>query len=232
MRKLTALLLALLLALASSAALADSRITVIGTGETLIPADTAVVSLGVTVRDTDVLMAQSRVNSTIASIRQVLTDAGIDPENISTGYISLYAIYDYSEDNTEHLTAYSASSTLSIRVTDTALVGQVIDMAFTAGANTLEGVYFYAEDNAAAKDASLKAAVADARAKADVLAEASGLRIVGIEAMQEGGISVYDSGSNNLFAKTEGTASAGTVVQAAKISVSVSVTVTFTAAEP
>ena len=230
MRKLAALFLALVLSLCLASALADRTVTVTGSGETLVTADTAVVSLGVNVRMPDALQAQSGANEAVARIRAALTGAGFSEEDISTGYINLYAIYNYSED-VEVIAAYNASSTLAVKVTDMARVGEVIDLAFGAGANTLDGVSFSVSDDAAARAESLKAAVADAKEKAAVLAEAAGLGELEIESIQEGSVYSYDSGVNNFSRKTFGEEAAmdsPTVIRAAKISVSASVTVVFT----
>ena len=68
-RILSVFLAALLLLTFSSAALADPEITVNGNGEVLVSADVAVISLGVSARDRDVLKAQAKVNEAIAAIR-------------------------------------------------------------------------------------------------------------------------------------------------------------------
>lgn len=227
MRKMTALILALALCLSLSAAFADSTITVTGSGETLVTADTAVVSLGITVRDKDALKAQSDANTVIAKIREALTGAGFNAEDIGTGYVSLYAVYDYSKE-VETITAYNATSTLAIRVTDMARVGEVIDLAFNAGANSLNGVTFSVADDSEARAQSLKAAVADAKAKAAIMAEAAGFGAPEIVSMTEGGVSSFDSGVNNFSRKAAGAEmDEATVVQAAKICVSASVTIVF-----
>ena len=231
MRKLTALLLALALTLGLSAAFADTKITVTGSGEVLIPADVAVISLGVNVRSAEAPSAQAEANEVIAKIREALTAAGIDEEDISTGYINLYAAYDYSS-SVERITGYNASSTLAVKVTDMTRVGEVIDLAFGAGANMLDGVSFSAKDDTAVRAEALKAAVADAKAKADVLAEAAGLGKLELENITEGGVYAYDSGANNFSAKgmiTEQAEDAATVIRAAKICVSASVTITYEA---
>ena len=231
MRKLTALLLALALTLGLSAAFADTKITVTGSGEVLIPADVAVISLGVNVRSAEAPSAQAEANEVIAKIREALTAAGIDEEDISTGYINLYAAYDYSS-SVERITGYNASSTLAVKVTDMTRVGEVIDLAFGAGANMLDGVSFSAKDDTAARAEALKAAVADAKAKADVLAEAAGLGKLELENITEGGVYAYDSGANNFSTKgmiTEQAEDAATVIRAAKICVSASVTITYEA---
>ena len=231
MRKILALLAASVLLTACSSAAAETRIAVNGTGETRISADTAVISLGVSARDRDVLKAQQTVNENIAGIRQALLSNGVAEENINTDYMSIYAIYDYNED-VEKVQAYNASTTLAVKVTDMDSVGKLIDEAFAAGANTLNGISFSASDTDEARDESLKAAVGEARAKAEVLAEASGLKITGIETISEGNVYSYDNSVSNLSAKRmEGTADTGygTMVQAAKLIVSVTVSITFTA---
>ena len=121
MRKLMILVLALMML--AGAAAAETKITVSGTGETRISADTAVISLGVNARDRDVLAAQKKVNEAIAAIRKALAEKGVKEEDTSTEYINIYAIYDYKGDQ-EQLAAYNASSTLAIRVTDPELLAK------------------------------------------------------------------------------------------------------------
>ena len=228
MRKTIALFFVLVLVLGISSALAEQTITVNGSGETLVTADTAVVSVGVSVRKKDALEAQSAANEVIASIRAALAGAGLKEEDISTGYINLYAVYDYSKD-VEEIVAYNANSSLAIKVTDMGRVGEVIDLAFGAGANTLDGVSFSVADDTEARKESLKAAVADAKEKAAILAEAAGLGEIEILKIEEGSVFSYDSGVNNFSRKVYGEAAmdSPTVVQAAKICVSAGVIVTF-----
>ena len=155
MKKWIALLITLMMVLTGSVAPAETRISVSGTGETTVSADTAVISLGVNARNKDVLKAQQAVNETIAAIRKALIEQGIREENINTELINIYALYDYSGDQ-EQLAAYSASSTLAIKVTDIQSVGALIDTAFAAGANTLNGVSFSASDTDEAKAEAIK----------------------------------------------------------------------------
>ena len=230
MRKWIALFLVLVLTLSLASALADQTVTVTGSGETLVTADTAVVTLGVNVRKASAPEAQSGANEVIAAIRAALTAAGFREEDVSTGYINLFAVYDYVRD-AEQIVAYNASSSLAVKVTDMGRVGEVIDLAFSAGANTLDGVSFSVSDDTAARAEALKAAVADAKAKAAVLAEAAGLGELEIEEIREGSVISFDSGANNFalskVAGTEEAMDAATVVRAAKICVSAAVTVTF-----
>ena len=228
MRETIALCFVMVMVLGISSAVAEQTITVNGSGETRVTADTAVVSGGGSVRKKDALAAQSAANEVIASIRAALAGAGLKEEDISTGYINLYAVYDYSKD-VEEIVAYSANSSLAIKVTDMGRVGEVIDLAFGAGANTLDGVSFSVTDDTEARKEALKAAVEDAKGKAAILAEAAGLGEIEILKIEEGSVFSYDSGVNNFSRKVYGEAAmdSPTVVQAAKICVSAGVIVTF-----
>lgn len=231
MKKCLALIVAIALMLLCSAALADTEITVSGTGEVHISADTAVISLGVNARDKDALKAQQKANGIIAAIRAALQAEGVEEKEITTDFMNLYAIYDYQNDG-EQVSAYNASSTLAIRVTDMERVGTLIDVSFGAGANTLNGITFSASDPGEAKTEAMKAAVADAQRKAEILAEAAGLQITGMESIAEGSVYSYENSVGNVYARAAGMDAeedAGTVVQAAKLLVSATVTITFEA---
>lgn len=234
MKKLISLFVVMILLLTAASVFAeDTTITVDGTGEIRVSADTAVISLGVSARNKDVLAAQQEVNASIASIRQALIGEGVKEEDINTEFINIYAMYDY-QDGEEMLEAYNASSTLAIKVTDMEKVGSLIDAAFAAGANTLNGITFSASDTKDAENEALKDAVLNAGAKAEVLAEASGLKITGVKMISEGSVFNYENNVGNVYAKSMDAAAesaAGTVVQAAKMIVSATVSVTYTAEE-
>ena len=231
MKKMFVMLLCLaILALGPGAALAEgTKLTVSGSGTVLVESDLAVVTVGVREASTDVLVAQSTVNEKIAAIKQALLDAGVQESEINTDSINIYANYDYS-DNTEVIVGYTARNSLSVRTTDMDNVGSLIDAAFAAGANTLDNVQFTVQDDTQAREQALTMAVEDARRKADVLASAAGLQVASIERISEGGVSVYDSMRNyaaDTVMAAEESGGAGTLVQAALVSVDASVSMEF-----
>ena len=230
MKKMFAMLLCLaILALGTGAALAEgTKLTVSGSGTVLVESDLAVVTVGVREASTDVLVAQSTVNEKIAAIKQSLLNAGAKESEINTDSINIYANYDYS-DNTEVIVGYTANNTLSVRTTDIDNVGALIDAAFAAGANTLDNVQFTVQDDSEAREQALTEAVEDARRKAEVLAAAAGLQIASIESIAESGVYTYDSMRNYAMMDEATTESggAGTLVQAALVSVDASVSMEF-----
>ena len=173
-------------------------------------------------------MAQATVNEKIAAIKQALLDAGVQETEINTDSINIYANYDYS-DNTEVIVGYTANNSLSVRTTDIDNVGALIDAAFAAGANTLDNVQFTVQDDSEAREQALTKAVEDARRKADVLAAVAGMQVTAIESIAESGVYTYDSMRN--FAQMDAAATeesgAGTLVQAALVSVDASVSMDF-----
>ena len=231
MKKMFAMLLCLaILALGTGAALADgTALSVTGNGTVLVESDLAIVTVGVQETSKDVLEAQSTVNEKIAAIKQALLDAGVEESEINTDSINIYAKYDYS-DNTEVIVGYTARNSLSVRTTDMDNVGSLIDAAFVAGANTLDNVQFTVQDDTQAREQALTMAVEDARRKADVLASAAGLQVASIERISEGGVSVYDSMRNyaaDTVMAAEESGGAGTLVQAALVSVDAMVSMEF-----
>ena len=166
----------------------------------------------------------------IAAIRKAVTAQGVKRADITTDFMNIYAVYDYQNDQ-EKLAAYNASSLLAIKVTDMDSAGTVIDAAFSAGANTLNGISFSASDTEAAKTKAMAQAVKDARKKAEILADAAGLKITGIELISED-VGGSRGNNGNLAAKgmdTAGAEDAGTVVQAGKVIVTAAVSITFNA---
>ncbi|HIV30687.1 MAG TPA: SIMPL domain-containing protein [Candidatus Pullichristensenella excrementipullorum] len=231
MKKMFAMLLCLaILALGTGAALAEgTTLSVTGNGTVLVESDLAIVTVGVQETSKDVLEAQSTVNEKIAAIKQALLDTGVEESEINTDSINIYANYDYS-DNTEVIVGYTARNSLSVRTTDMDNVGSLIDAAFAAGANTLDNVQFTVQDDTQAREQALTMAVEDARRKADVLASAAGLQVASIERISEGGVSVYDSMRNyaaDTVMAAEESGGAGTLVQAALVSVDATVSMEF-----
>ncbi len=231
-RKLIAVLLCTVLCCLMAVSYAESEITVNGTGETYISADTVYITLGVQIRHENVREAQNSVNEKIKAIREAIIAMGIPKEDINTDQLNIY-MYSEMNDAGEEKNIYNVSSMLTIRSDDVTAAGTIIDTAFAEGANTLNGVQFSATDTVEAENEAIRKAVADARRKADVIAEAAGMKINGTEKLSEGYVSSYDSGINNFTMTREEAKAAGasTEIQAAKLCVTAQISVVYEAEE-
>lgn len=161
-------------------------ISVNGTGTVKIAPDTASISLGVLANDESLEVAQQTVSDNLASTTAALTDAGILAEDIATNSYNVYPVSEYDRNgNYVGIERYEVSSGLTVIVRDIDSVGTVLDLAVQAGANNVWGISFYVDDSSAAASQARQAAVDDARAKADELATASGMVIVGVISISE-----------------------------------------------
>ena len=226
MKKILCVLMILALCAFSALVFAENTLSVTGKGESFLTAETAYVSLGVQARSTDVREAQQQVNGGIERILSALIAGGTAREDINTDNINIYMYSEYNEQGEER-SYYSASSMLTVRVNDPLLAGSVIDTAFDAGANVLNGISFGAENTDESEKEALKNAVENARMKAEALAAAAGVKLEGILSISEGNTFSYDSGANSFTQLKEQAAADGTIVQAARLCVSTQVTVVW-----
>jgi uncharacterized protein len=163
-----------------------STITVSGTGSVNVAPDTASVILGVESEDTSLKTAQDDATTRIAAVTEVLTAAGIAEDDIQTASYNIYPIPRYDDDgNYRGVQGYQVSTSLSVTVRDTDVLGTLLDEAVAAGANAIWGISFFVDDPSGPASQARGLAVQDARAKADEYAEASGVVIAGVHTLRE-----------------------------------------------
>jgi uncharacterized protein YggE len=169
---------------------AKSTISVTGEGHVAVAPDMATVSLGVMTDGDSAKSALDANNAAIAAVLEKLKSAKIEDRDVQTSGLSLGPRYDYSSSNpdgTQKVTGYVASNMVTVRVRALDTVGGVLDAVVTNGANTLNGITFGLADDTAATDAARKAAVEDARRKADLYATAAGVKLGKILSISEQG---------------------------------------------
>ena len=225
MKKLLAIILTVLMTL-SVGALAEGAITVSGGGQVNLAADMAYVTLGISISDSDVSTVMQQANTSIDSICAALVESGLPKDCISTDYLYISPQYDYSGDNSNEIIGYNVNSGLKLTIDDVDAVGSYIDVAFAAGANSFDSITFAVKDNSEARDEALRLAVADAEKKANVLAEAAGMKLGDIVSIEENNSDSYYN-TEGFAAKDIADAGAGTSVYPSKVNVSVQVQVCY-----
>jgi len=161
-------------------------ISVTGTGTVQIDPDTARISLGVLANNESLEVAQTEVTEGLAAVTEVLTDAGIAPEDITTSSYNVYPVPEYDRDgNYVGVERYEVSSGLDVIVRDIESVGTILDTAVDAGANNVWGISFYVDDPSPAASQARQLAVEDARSKADELATAAGMVVTNVVTISE-----------------------------------------------
>jgi uncharacterized protein YggE len=162
------------------------QIVVNGVGRLEVSPDQASVTVGVQLQRRTAAEAIGEANRVVTQIAARLQRLGLRREDMRTSAIQVSPVYAGGQQGAPpRVTGYRASHTLTLNIRNLDLVGPAIDAAVEAGANTILGISFGLQDPSRTRSEALALAVRDARAKADAIARAAGLRIIGIERIVE-----------------------------------------------
>jgi uncharacterized protein YggE len=207
---------------------AANTITVTGNATESSAPDEAVLTLTVESDGTD---PGAALNANAVSVQKVLDrlkSEGVAAEAIETTNVSVYPIRTYNPDTgQEKLTGYRAQNSVTVTLADAKQVGKVLSAAVEAGANIVSGPVWKLSDDTAAVAAALKKAVANARTKAEALAEAQGVKVGDVVMMNESSVQVpvYPVYYATDSAKAGGVMD--TPISAASLDVTATVTITY-----
>ena len=204
---------------------AQATISVTGEGQVEVAPDMATVTLGVSTDGDTAKTALGANNDAVAVVLNRLKEAGIADLDIQTSGLSLGPRFDYSKtnpDGTQPITGYVATNMVTVRVRKLDSVGSVLDAVVQDGANTLNGITFGLQDAGVPTDQARKAAIADARRKAELYAAAAGVKLGRVVSIGEQG------GFVPPMPMADAALKAGTVpVAAGSLNVSASVVVVY-----
>lgn len=205
----------------------EHTIAVAGSGKVTLVPDMATVRLGVLVQKDSAKAARQLGAERMTSVIAALKKLGIDDKDIATSTVSLGPVYDWS-NNTQRITGYQLQNTVTVTVRDLDKLGDILDSTITAGATTVDGISFDVKDRVGAEAKAREAAMADAKAKAETLASAAGVRVTGVQTISESTSTPvwYDQRMAAPAAADAGGAS--TPVMAGTTDVTISVQVTYT----
>jgi uncharacterized protein YggE len=202
---------------ASSAATDQGGITVQGTASVTSVPDRAELSFGV---ESQAATARAAIAANAVEMRKVIAAVkAAGGTDVKTQSVSLSP--RYGEQN--EVQGFSAQNTVSATIRDVARAGALIDAAVTAGANQVYGPSLSSGDQAGLYRDALKAAVADARGNAQVLAAAANLSLGRVTAIVEGG----GSAPQPYAIADKATVAGSTPVEPGTQQITATVTVTF-----
>ncbi len=178
---ITAAVVALVLVSIVPAAAQDDvprdTISVSGFGEASGAPDVAYLQLGVNLTGDNVGSVVGEVNGIMESVRSALVEAGIAKEDMQTANFNVWSDERYQDGGPTGERFYRAENMIRIVVRDVDQVQEIIDVALEAGATNLYGLNFGLEDPAGLEQEARLDAIADARDRAEKLAEALGLEL-------------------------------------------------------
>lgn len=160
-------------------------ITVIGNGRAVATPDVARVTLGVNVSADTVKGATAEANKALAAIVAKLKSLGISDRDIQTTQYNVYPTTDQppaplpagAATPKPPKTVYHVQAAVTATLRDLSAVGSIIDAALEAGANTVGGISFTVDNPSPVMDQARAAAVANAKAQAQQLAQLNGVTL-------------------------------------------------------
>lgn len=154
-----------------------AAIEVTGSGEASVAPDLAVITLGVTVQAPTAGEAMRQNATRQRAVIVTLNRNGVAARDIQTSNLSLNPVQNYPEGQPPVITGYNAGNMVTVRIRDLPQLGPILDALVGAGANEIQGVTFSREDADEVEAEARRNAVANARDRAEVIAEAAGQRL-------------------------------------------------------
>ncbi len=160
--------------------------TVTAQGDAIVPGtpDEGIWDVVIDALDASADVALVEVGRRSTELGTLLDELGVPPQRRSTTGVSVREEFDYTDGRQTHR-GFRASNVLTIRLTDPAVAGRLIQGAIDrAGAQVAGPRWWIAPDNPARVEACRQAA-AEAKRKAEAYADALGLRLGAVVEIRE-----------------------------------------------
>lgn len=166
-------------------------ITANATGEYYVTPDVAYVTIGMTTSGESADEVQKTNDNAMKGILDAIKNQGVAESDIRTAEYSVYPEYNYSGSRTI-IKGYTAVNRAMVTINDVSKIGTVLEAANKAGANDIGNISLSVKDRNSAYDIALADAIKAARNRAQVMADASGVKLGGL-------VSVTDSGYSTPY---------------------------------
>lgn len=150
------------------------RVVVSGQGVVYGEPDQAVLELGVEATDADARAVIEATSEAMRELQEALVAQGVREDDIRTTIFDLYREEPLDGGGEPLPERYRLIHMVEVTVREVSAVGDILAEAVDAGADRIGGVRFGLSDPGALQEQARRAAVQDARSKAETLSEAAG----------------------------------------------------------
>ena len=204
-------------------------ITVVGIGKVTGKPDVARVTVGIETQSPSLQTAVDDNKAKMNVLLETLQKEGLADKDIRTSNYSVYTervgqpspVADKPVSTDQMI--YHVTNQVDVTVRDVNQLGDVLDKAVAAGANNIYGVNFSVEDTTQLEADARAEAVADAKARAQSLAQLNGVQLGEVLSVSE----VIGSTSMPLYREAVGMGGGGTPVQPGELEISMSIQITY-----
>jgi uncharacterized protein YggE len=202
-----------------------SSIRVTGDAHVTAKPDRVQIDIGVSTRAAASQDAASQNARQVDQVLAAVRKAGGPTAVLQTIGYSLHPNYHFHPNAGEPtIDGYTAQNVVQVTLDELGRIGSVIDAAAQAGANHVQGIQFTLRDQDKVRAEALREAVTRARAEADVLAAALGLKVVGVLSVEESSPRVIPVRVFSGMARAAAAEAVPTPVEAGTLDVTANVT--------
>jgi uncharacterized protein len=165
-----------------------NTLSLTGTATTTVKPDKVTISLGVETTNKTANAALTSNSKIMNKVIDLLKAARVKDNETSTSSFSISPNYNYSRSSDiagRRIVGFTVSNSIQIQSTNINNISKWIDTAIAAGVNTVDRIDFGLSDKKleVTKTNLIKQAMQEARAKADILASAAGMKVVGVRSI-------------------------------------------------
>ncbi|WP_373096013.1 SIMPL domain-containing protein [Zhongshania sp.] len=161
------------------------HVVVAARGEVEAMPDIARLQLQISETSDSAVKAKSAVDQRSAQVLNAVAEQGVPESDIRASQIRVYPDYDW-QDGKRVLRGQRVERSVDITLTDLSRYGALLDALVNAGISELGNVSFDLSRREALQAEAVQAAIADANAKAEVLAAGFGRKLAGVYHIDEG----------------------------------------------
>ena len=204
----------------------EGSISVSGTGRVSVQPDVADLRLGVNISRLTVDEARNDAAKTMAAILDAVSKAGVAKKDVRTSMLSVQPRYEYRDNEPPRLAGYELANVVEVTVRNQAKLGDVVDGSLKAGATSMDSLNFRLDNPSPAEKQARTLAMAQARSRADALAESAGVSITAVSDVTEGSAMPprpYAAKAERMMLAAD----ASTPVETGSLEIAVTVSVTY-----
>lgn len=231
MRKFSLVGLVMALCILFSCSLVQAQdlrtISVDGSSTIKVAPDKATISISIENTAKDAKLASAQNAQIMQKIQSAILGLVITKDKMQTTNYNLYPVYN-TKDNSREIIGYNVSNEITVTIDNIDMVGTVIDTAINAGASNVNSIEFGLKDSQVYKDKVLQQAIADAKRKAQVVANSLGKSIVNVVSVNTGSTYIEAKNFNNaMYMRAADATGVTSPIQSGDISVRANVSVVF-----
>lgn len=192
--------------------------------------DVATITAGVVTRATTAQEARAENAKKMQAVFTSLKAKGISDKDVQTSGLTINPDYVYVEHQPPKIAGYQATNTINIRIHNLDKAPDMVDALVANGINQLNGPFFTIDNPEDKMNQARREAIQKARKKAELYADATGLKIKRIVSINEnanmGGPQPYPMMMKAAMADAAGR-EASTPIAPGQVDVDVTVNITY-----